>query len=141
VADGILNSYAKLDAIDIQIIKNSDNRATLVAKTKWITPLEIINEYYETIKRKGNGIFYLKATFRHTTRSILFDNNFISNKEEENNATNLPQDVLKQPELEILSAKLIQYKMNLSLLRLQNIDNFPADVVLKSTLYNHHIKY
>jgi hypothetical protein len=30
--------------------------------------------------------------------------------------------------------------MNLSLLELQNIDNFPADVVLKSTLYNHHDK-
>jgi hypothetical protein len=31
-------SYAKLDAIDVQILKESANRAELVAKTKWITP-------------------------------------------------------------------------------------------------------
>jgi hypothetical protein len=57
VADGILNSYAKLTP-STYIIKNSD-RATLVAKTKWITPLEIINkEYYRNYKTEGNGIFY-----------------------------------------------------------------------------------
>ena len=51
------------------------------------------------------------------------------------------EDVLKQPELEILSAKLIQYKGEYIIIgELQNIDNFPADVVLKSTLYNHNDK-
>jgi hypothetical protein len=36
--------FAKLDAIDVQILKESANRAELVAKTKWITPLEIIKK-------------------------------------------------------------------------------------------------
>jgi hypothetical protein len=44
--------------------------------------------------------------------------------------------ILKQPELEILSAKLIKYNNEYIIIgELQNIDNSPADVILKSTLY------
>tara|TARA_R110002126_G_scaffold13674_1_gene58810 strand:- start:6002 stop:7429 length:1428 start_codon:yes stop_codon:yes gene_type:complete len=147
VADGILNSYAKLDAIDIQIIKNSDNRATLVAKTKWITPLEIINKeyYHETIKRKGKWyILPQKQPLDIPPDQFLFDNTtsyFKQGRRKITTQQTYHEDVLKQPELEILSAKLIQYKNEFIIIgELQNIDNFPADVVLKSTLYNHHDK-
>jgi hypothetical protein len=51
-------------------------------------------------------------------------------------------DVLKQPELEILSAKLIKYNNEYIIIgELQNIDNSPADVILKSTLYNNNERY
>ena len=47
------------------------------------------------------------------------------------------EDILKQPVLEILSAKLIKYDNSYALIgNIQNIDNVPADVVLKGTLYN-----
>jgi hypothetical protein len=56
-----LEFYAKLDAIDVQILKESANRAELVAKTKWITPLEIKKDFYhEAIKR--NGKWYILPT-------------------------------------------------------------------------------
>ena len=145
VADGILNSYAKLDAIDVQILKESANRAELVAKTKWITPLEIIKKdfYHEAIKR--NGKWYILPTkldldippdqflsnnttefFKHGRRKISTQQTY-------------HDDVLKQPELEILSAKLIKYNNEYIIIgELQNIDNSPADVILKSTLYNNN---
>ncbi|MBL4605323.1 MAG: hypothetical protein JKY02_06615, partial [Flavobacteriaceae bacterium] len=48
------------------------------------------------------------------------------------------EDVLKQPVLEILSAKLILHNNEYVIIgELQNIDNVPSDVVLKGTLYNN----
>jgi len=47
------------------------------------------------------------------------------------------EDVLKQPVLEILAAKLVKYKGQYSIIgELQNVDDVPADVVIKATLYN-----
>ncbi len=49
----------------------------------------------------------------------------------------LHEDVLKQPVLEVLSAKLVKFKQHYAIIgEIQNIDNVPADVVLKGTLYN-----
>ena len=46
------------------------------------------------------------------------------------------EDVLKQPVLEVLSAQLIKEDSSYSIVgRLQNVDNFPADVSIKGTLY------
>lgn len=47
------------------------------------------------------------------------------------------EDVLKQPVLEIVSAKLIKFNKRYAIIgEVQNIDNVPSDVVLKGTLYN-----
>ena len=55
VTDGLLSSYAKLDAISTSITNNNDSIATAIVNTKWITPLEKINktEYKSLIKLKG----------------------------------------------------------------------------------------
>ena len=144
VADGILNSYAKLDAIEIEIIKESKSNVELIAKTKWITPLEIIYKkfYHKTVKRKGNWYIipqkldsdippdqFIASSgteyFKHGRRKISTQQTY-------------HDDVLKQPELEILSAKLIRFNHEYTIIgELQNIDNSPADVIIKSTLYNN----
>ncbi|OCB78466.1 hypothetical protein [Flavobacterium crassostreae] len=145
VADGILNSYAKLDAITIESIQKAKNRSTLVAKTKWITPLEVIHKeyYHELIKRKGK--WYLlpqKLPLDIPPDQFLSDNTTAYFKQGRRKITTQQtyhEDVLKQPELEILSAKLIQYgKEYLIIGELQNIANTPADVVVKATLYNKY---
>jgi len=47
------------------------------------------------------------------------------------------EDVLKQPVLEIITAKLVKRNGHYAIVgEVQNIDNVPADVVLKGTLYN-----
>ena len=51
------------------------------------------------------------------------------------------EDVLKQPVLEIISAKLMKFNKRYAIIgEIQNIDNFPADVDLKGTLYNENSK-
>ena len=47
------------------------------------------------------------------------------------------EDILKQPVLEVLTAKLIKANGSYAIVgEIQNIDNIPADVTLKGTLYN-----
>ena len=62
VTDGLLSSYAKLDAITTKITKQTDSLATLRVETKWITPLEKLSkiEFKTTVKRNGN--WFLKPT-------------------------------------------------------------------------------
>ena len=48
---------------------------------------------------------------------------------------------MKQPVLEIISAKLVKFNSHYAIIgEVQNIDNVPADVVLKGTLYNDQNK-
>ena len=143
VQDGILNSYAKMDAIDIQVLNQSENAAKIIAKTKWVTPLEIIQKDYTHQVIKENGKWYI------VPNKIDLDippDQFVSNNGTEffkhgRRAVSTQQtyhdDVLKQPVLEILSAKLIQFnKQYIIIGEVQNIEDVPADVVLKATLYD-----
>jgi hypothetical protein len=147
VQDGILNSYAKLDAIEMKVVNQSDHKAKIVAHTKWITPLEIINRDYihEVIKIKGKWFlipnkldvaippdqFVSSNTtefYKHGRRAITTQQTY-------------HDDVLKQPVLEILSAKLIKSKNEYIIIgTLQNVDNVPADVTLKASLYDKNDK-
>jgi hypothetical protein len=143
VQDGIINSYAKLDAIDIKILNQTEKSAKIIAKTKWITPLEIISKDYIHEVVKINGSWYLEPNkidldippdqfvsnnltefFKHGRRKISTQQTY-------------HDDVLKQPVLEILTVKLIYFNKEYIIVgEIQNVDNVPADVVLKATLYN-----
>jgi len=143
VADGILNSYAKLDAVDIMILKSDRNKTTVLAKTKWITPLEIIEkDYIHEVVKIGNSWFI-------TPKKLDLDippNQFISiasplfykqGRRVISTQQTYHDDVLKQPVLEILSASLVKFgKEYIVIGEVQNIDNVPADVALKATLYD-----
>jgi hypothetical protein len=147
VADGILNSFAKLDAIDIKFVNQTNDKAKVVAKTKWVTPLEIIEKEYSLNVAKIKGKWYITPTkldndippdqfvsnsgsgfFKHGRRAISTQQTY-------------HDDVLKQPVLEILSAKLIKYNKEYIIIgEVQNVDNVPADVTLKATLYDKNNK-
>ncbi|ARV05467.1 hypothetical protein BTO04_01610 [Polaribacter sp. SA4-10] len=143
VTDGLLSSYAKLDAITTEILKKTDSLATLKVETKWITPLEKLSktEFKTTVQR--NGKWYLKPTRKSIDLppDQLYSKNSIGYFNQGRRRITTEQthheDVLKQPVLEIVSAKLIKFNKRYSIIgEVQNIDNVPADVVLKGTLYN-----
>ncbi len=147
VTDGLLSSYAKLDAITTEIIKKTDSLATLKVETKWITPLEKLSktEFKTTVKRKGK--WYLKPTRKSIDLppDQLYSKNttgyFNQGRRRITTEQTHHEDVLKQPVLEIVSAKLIKFNKRYSIIgEVQNIDNVPSDVVLKGTLYNDENK-
>ncbi|WP_299521113.1 hypothetical protein [Winogradskyella sp.] len=143
VTDGLLSSYAKLDAITTEIISQSDNLASVKVNTYWITPLEKIHKTYYRSLTQVNGKWYLEP--EDITTDLPPDQLYASNKTNYFNQgrrritteQTYHEDVLKQPVLEILTAKLVKFNNSYAIVgEVQNIDNVPADVVLKGTLYN-----
>ncbi|WP_422107112.1 hypothetical protein [Winogradskyella sp.] len=143
VTDGLLSSYAKLDAITTEIISQLDNLASVKVNTYWITPLEKIHKTYYRSLTKVNGKWYLEP--EDITADLPPDQLYTSNKTNYFNQgrrritteQTYHEDVLKQPVLEILTAKLVKFNKSYAIVgEIQNIDNVPADVVLKGTLYN-----
>ncbi len=143
VSDGILNSYGKLDAIETFIKNKDEKKVKVVAKTKWITPLEIIKKTHIHEVEKINGKWYIlpekkdsdlppdqfiaeniNSYYKHGRRKISTQQTY-------------HEDVLRQPDLEITKASLIYFDNKYMVVgEIQNIDNVPADVVLKATLYD-----
>ncbi len=143
VTDGLLSSYAKLDAIEIIVISQSDSLATVKVHTNWITPLEKISKTDYKSLLKWNGKWYIQpdAIDLDLPPDQLYSDNvtkyFNQGRRRITTEQTHHEDILKQPVLEILSAKLVRYNDSYALIgEVQNIDNVPADVVLKGTLYN-----
>ena len=143
VTDGLLSSYAKLDHIETIITENSDTLVTAKVITNWITPLEKIHqEDYRTLV-KHDGKWFIQHQDLDT--DIPPDQLYVSNttryfnqgRRRVTTEQTHHEDVLKQPVLEVLSAKLVQYATHYAIVgEVQNLENVPADVVLKGTLYN-----
>ncbi len=143
VTDGILSSYAKLDSIGIEITQETPSSAQAKVITHWITPLEKVKkDFYHTLAKK-NGKWYIAPS--------KFDNDLPPDQLLSSNGTTYfnhgrrrittqqthHEDVLRQPVLEVLTAKLVRFNGQYSIVgELQNIDKIPADVVIKATLYN-----
>ncbi|GGD11624.1 hypothetical protein [Hyunsoonleella pacifica] len=143
VTDGLLSSYAKLDAIDTEITKKNDSLASAIVTTKWITPLEKIDKtFYKSLVKIGGKWFIEPDDIDLDLPPDQFysDNEtayFNQGRRRITTEQTHHEDVLKQPVLEILQAKLVKHDKSYSLIgEIQNIDNVPADVVLKGTLYN-----
>jgi hypothetical protein len=145
VSDGILNSYGKMDAITTKVLEETGNYAKIQAVTKWITPLEIITkeELHEIRKIKGKWFIVPNKKDPDLPPDQLFSDNATSfykhGRRKITTQQTYHEDVLKQPELEILSAKLIKHDKEYVIIgELQNIDNVPADVVLRANLYDRN---
>ncbi|WP_299886011.1 hypothetical protein [uncultured Lacinutrix sp.] len=147
VTDGLLSSYAKLDAIKTEITNKNDSLATAKVITNWITPLEKINrvDYKSLAKHRGKWYILPEDLDTDLPPDQLYSNNTTSYFNQGRRRITTEQthheDVLKQPVLEVLSAKLVKYNKHYAIIgEVQNIDNVPADVFLKGTLYNDNNK-
>ncbi|MCG8795438.1 hypothetical protein [Tenacibaculum finnmarkense] len=147
VSDGLLGSYAKLDALKTITTKKTASLAILKIHTNWITPLEKISkiDFKTLVNRKGKWFILPENMDSDLPPDQLYSNNvtgyFNQGRRKITTEQTHHEDVLKQPVLEILSAKLVKFKTHYALIgEVQNIDNVPADVVLKGTLYNDENK-
>ncbi len=142
VTDGLVSSYAKLDEMEVRLSAETDTTAVAQVQASWITPLEKIERtmYHDVIKRGMR--WYVKPAgydldippdqlmannatmfYNHGRRRITSEQTY-------------HEDVLKQPVLEVLSAKIVHRDSAYSIIgELQNVDNIPADVVVNGTLY------
>ncbi len=147
VNDGLLSSYAKLNAIETTINFKNDSLATAKVVTNWITPLESIDktDYKTLVKQNNKWYINIDDLNSYLPPDQLYSSNvttyFNQGRRRITTEQTHHEDVLKQPVLEILSAKLVKFKTHYAIVgEVQNIDNVPADVVLKGTLYNNNNK-
>ncbi len=143
VTDGLLSSYAKMDAITTEITKHNDSVASAKVTSQWITPLEKIEkvDYKSLLKIKGNWFLQPDELNNDLPPDQLYSNNttqyFNQGRRRITTEQTHHEDILKQPVLEVVSAKLVKHNNSYSIVgEVQNIDNVPADVTLKGTLYN-----
>ncbi|WP_417886534.1 hypothetical protein [Zunongwangia sp.] len=147
VTDGILSSYAKMDSIGLEVLQETKKSAKILAHTRWITPLEKIDKTYEHELIKINSKWFIKPSKFDTDipPDQLFSDNLTQfynhGRRRITTQQTYHQDVLKQPVLEVLSAKLVKKGERYAIIgEVQNVDNVPADVVIKGTLYNENNK-
>jgi hypothetical protein len=147
VYDGLLSSYARLDALETKSSKKTDSLVILNVQTSWITPLEKINknEFKTLVNRNGKWFLKLEKEDSDIPPDQLYSNNIIGYYNQGRRKITTEQthheDVLKQPVLEIITAKLVKFNNRYAIIgEIQNIDNTPADIVLKGTLYNDENK-
>lgn len=147
VSDGLLSSYAKLDAIEVKLLSENDSTAKVTVITQWITPLEKFEKTYFHELTRHNNKWFLEAS--EIDLDIPPDQLFSENKtifynhgrRRITSGQTYHEDVLKQPVLEILSATLIKIDTTYVIVgNLQNVDNVPADISIKGTLYSSENK-
>ncbi len=143
VNDGILSSYSKLDSIYVESKNLNDTVAHAVVHTSWVTPLEVIYQTYDhDLIRRGNS-WYIKASQGNPDLppDQLFSGNetrfYNHGRRRVTTQQTHHEEVLRQPVLEVLTAKLVKFKGRYSIVgEIQNVDYVPADVVIKGTLYD-----
>ncbi|NNF81206.1 MAG: hypothetical protein HKM99_00535 [Flavobacteriaceae bacterium] len=143
VTDGLLSSYAKLDALETIITNKTDTLVTAKVNTDWITPLEKISktDYVNLVKFKNKWYLEPEDVDLDLPPDQLYSDNstnyFNQGRRRITTEQTHHEDILKQPVLEILTAKLVKFNGHYAIVgEVQNIDNVPADVVLKGSIYN-----
>jgi hypothetical protein len=143
VSDGVLNSYGKLNTIETKIVYQTENNAKVIATTKWVTPLELIEKTFTHQIQKINGKWFIAAEIKDTDippEEFTSDNIhsfFIRGRRRISSEQTFQEELLQQPDLEIISARLIKCDSQYVVIgEIQNISNVPADAVLKANLYD-----
>ena len=145
VSDGLLSSYAKLDAITTRLASQDEDRAVVTTNLSWITPLQKFEQRIDHSLRRIEGKWYLdppeheadipaEQLFTHASPS--FSNH---GRRRISSEQTYHEDVLKQPLVGVINASLVALDGKYHIVgELQNIDNVPADVSIKASLYSEN---
>ena len=141
--DGLLNSYSKLDKISSNIRFKNDTMAIAHVTATYITPLKKVKQQFNetVIKYKGKWYVNREKLDNDLPPDQLYSINstryYNQGRKKITTEETYHEDLLKQPLLEILDAKLITHEGQYAIIgEIQNIDNIPADINIKGILYN-----
>ncbi len=145
VTDGLLSSYAKLEELKTEVIKEDQDTVFIKAKTKWITPLESIKKerIIKAVPHKGKWWIvpdppnpYIPANQFIDVLETKFYN---QGRRKITTQQTHHEDILPQPVAFVHQAKLIKRKNQYHVVgELQNIDYFPSAINLKAILYDEN---
>lgn len=148
VSDGLLNSYGKLNDVSFDIFERTENHAKAKVYTEYITPLTYVRDttVYELNKKKDGKWYIVPEVFdvdipNEQLFSVAEPKYKNHGRRRVTTQQTFHEDIVPQPVVEVLEAKLIENNNQYYIIgRLQNIDNLPADIDLKSTIYSRKDK-
>lgn len=147
VTDGLLSSYAKMDSIAVTVIDKNEYTAEAIAKIKWITPLKEIHttDTLSITKNKGDWFIVPKEVDPDIPPDqLMFESGtrfYNHGKRKITSEQTFHEDVLKQPVIEVTTAKMIQRDSTFYIVgSIQNVDNIPADIAVTGALYDSENK-
>ena len=147
ITDGIVDSYGKIDAIQTNIVAQTDSTAIVDAKIKYDTPLDVYHQTNRKVIKKIDGKWFIKAEpleypipARQFVSSSVTDFRNQGRKRISVEET-FHTDIIDRPALQVLQANLIQSADQVYVVgELQNVDAYPADITLTAKLYGEDDK-
>jgi hypothetical protein len=143
VSDGLLSSYAKLNNMEVRIVKATENYVELALHSQWVSPLKNIDKSYIHHLEKLDGKWYINPTQVDTDippDQLIAQNQTVyynHGRRRISSEKTFHEDVLKQPVVEVVSAQLIAHNGSYAIVgQIQNIDNVPADIAINGSLYS-----
>jgi hypothetical protein len=145
ISDGIINSYGKMNDINIQILNENKNQTKAKVNIEWITPLKTINtneiidlkkinDKWKIVPKRIDPSFQQYTFVAKPTVEYYSHGKRLIDVERVNF-----DDNLQQPVLEISNVNMIEKNGKYHILgELQNIDIFPTCVNIKVELYDIH---
>lgn len=143
IEDGILSSFAKLDKIEVNIDYKDSELAIATVNSDWITALDKYNTSQQLELRLKDSKWYVvyKPYERFIPISQFYSVANIDFKNQGRRQANANrtdrEDVLDRPEIHVIQACLVKKDSIYSIVgELQNIDNYPSQISIKSILYD-----
>jgi hypothetical protein len=143
VVNGLVASYGKLDSVKVRIISNEPDQVVVEANTLWVTALENYptTQRHTLVKRNGRWYITPDAVDLTTPPDQFFRQSEVTfhsqGRRQVTTNTTAMGDVLDRPVLQILSARLVKYKDQYSVVgEVINTDVNPADLTVTAVLYD-----
>jgi len=145
VSDGVLNSYAKLNSIDVEVQEQSADYAIAEVTCEYITPLKVVYLSQQHTLKKHENKWYLgyepidrdlpPQLYKSQPKLDYHDHG----RKRISSGKTYRDDIIIQPIVACHEASLTQVNDTYSIIgTIKNTDNRPADVTITATLYNRN---
>lgn len=142
VSDGILNSYGKLDKIEIQVLEQTDSYAKASVICEYVTPLKLIKKTYDhTLIFKDGNWYIIYEPLSKDLPPQLYQSNpdlefHVHGRRQIKSGKTYREDIIDQPVIQTIQASLVKQDDQYVIVgEIQNIDVLPADVAIEGSLY------
>jgi hypothetical protein len=144
VSDGVLNSYSKMNSIDVEIIEQSGNTAKASVTIESITPLQMIdNTRIHYLTKKENQWYIQPSNIETDLPPSLYVEQatidfHLQGRRKVDSGQTYREDILRQPEVIVTQASLVEIESQYAIVGIiQNVDNLPADISILGSVYNN----
>ncbi|MEL7146006.1 MAG: hypothetical protein AAFO69_06535 [Bacteroidota bacterium] len=148
VSDGLVESYGKLNSIVVSILNKNEQTATAKVELEWITAVKRVEKelIHQVKKEEGKWRLVYKPLENDLPTNQFFKQAGVGfyNQGRRTITTeeSFHDDVLDRPVVNVLESALVKRNGRYAVVgAIQNVDDYPADLTLKATLFDGDGRY